>query len=57
TLGEKIWVMVRPSGTEPIARIYAEADSQEKLEELMKKYLAKVTTLLRGSVNLTGADQ
>jgi phosphomannomutase/phosphoglucomutase len=50
TLGEKIWVMVRPSGTEPIARIYAEADSQEKLEELMKKYLAKVRTLLCDTV-------
>lgn len=47
TLGEKIWVMVRPSGTEPIARIYAEADSQEKLDDLMREYLAKARTLLR----------
>ncbi|MEW6588984.1 MAG: phosphoglucosamine mutase [Thermoproteota archaeon] len=47
TLGEKIWVMIRPSGTEPIARIYAEADSQEKLDDLMKEYLAKARTLLR----------
>lgn len=47
TLGEKIWVMVRPSGTEPIARIYAEADSQEKLDDLMREYLTKARTLLR----------
>ncbi|MEM3065522.1 MAG: phosphoglucosamine mutase [Candidatus Nitrosotenuis sp.] len=47
TLGKKIWVMVRPSGTEPIARIYAEADSQEKLDDLMREYLAKARTLLR----------
>ncbi|HXG74133.1 MAG TPA: phosphoglucosamine mutase [Candidatus Nitrosotenuis sp.] len=47
TLGKKIWVMVRPSGTEPIARIYAEADSQEKLDDLMREYLAKAKTLLR----------
>ncbi|MFN3654537.1 MAG: phosphoglucosamine mutase [Candidatus Nitrosotenuis sp.] len=47
TLGEKMWVMVRPSGTEPIARIYAEADSQEKLDDLMREYLAKARTLLR----------
>ncbi|HXG13744.1 MAG TPA: phosphoglucosamine mutase [Candidatus Nitrosotenuis sp.] len=47
TLGEKIWVMIRPSGTEPIARIYAEADSQEKLDDLMREYLAKARTLLR----------
>lgn len=44
---QRNWVMVRPSGTEPIARIYAEADSQEKLDELMREYLAKARTLLR----------
>jgi phosphomannomutase/phosphoglucomutase len=44
---EKNWVMVRPSGTEPIARIYAEADSQQKLEHLMSKYIKKVKTILR----------
>ncbi|MEM3107686.1 MAG: phosphoglucosamine mutase, partial [Candidatus Nitrosotenuis sp.] len=47
TLGEKTWVMVRPSGTEPIARIYAEADSQEKLDYLIREYLAKARTILR----------
>jgi len=29
------WVMIRPSGTEPIVRIYAEANSQKRLDELM----------------------
>ena len=41
------WVMVRPSGTEPIARIYAEADSQQKLDRLMSKYLKKIKVILR----------
>jgi phosphomannomutase/phosphoglucomutase len=41
------WVMVRPSGTEPIARIYAEADSQQKLDRLMSKYLKKIKAILR----------
>ncbi|MBM3894848.1 MAG: phosphoglucosamine mutase [Thaumarchaeota archaeon] len=40
------WVMVRPSGTEPIIRIYAEADSQEKLKILMSEYLAKINSIL-----------
>lgn len=40
------WIMIRPSGTEPIARIYAEADSEEKLGNLMSKYTEKVNSIL-----------
>ncbi|HSA97988.1 MAG TPA: phosphoglucosamine mutase [Candidatus Nitrosotenuis sp.] len=43
---EKNWIMIRPSGTEPIARIYAEADSEEKLGALMSKYTKKVNSIL-----------
>jgi phosphomannomutase/phosphoglucomutase len=43
---EKNWIMIRPSGTEPIARIYAEADSEEKLDNLMSKYIKKVNSIL-----------
>jgi phosphomannomutase/phosphoglucomutase len=43
---KKNWIMVRPSGTEPIIRIYAEADSQEKLETLMSEYLSKINSIL-----------
>ncbi len=43
---ERNWIMVRPSGTEPIARIYAEADSEEKLGNLMSKYTKKVNSIL-----------
>lgn len=46
-IDKKNWVMVRPSGTEPIARIYAEADSQQKLDYLMSKYVKKVKAILR----------
>ena len=35
-LGEKTKILVRPSGTEPLLRIYFETDSIEKLEELKK---------------------
>lgn len=30
------WILVRPSGTEPLLRIYFESDSIEKIEELKK---------------------
>ncbi len=33
------WVLIRPSGTEPIFRIFAEAKTQDRAEELMQKGL------------------
>ncbi len=36
-LGEKSKILVRPSGTEPLLRIYFESDSQEKLENLKQE--------------------
>ncbi|QLH05885.1 phosphoglucosamine mutase [Nitrosopumilus ureiphilus] len=46
SIDPKNWVMVRPSGTEPIVRVYAEAESQEKLDSLMSEYLKKVKTII-----------
>ncbi len=46
TIDPKNWVMIRPSGTEPIVRVYAEAESQEKLDTLMSEYLNKVKSLI-----------
>ena len=46
TVDPKNWVMIRPSGTEPIVRVYAEAESQEKLDTLMSEYLEKVSSII-----------
>ena len=43
---EKNWIMVRPSGTEPIIRVYAEASSQEKLDKLMSEHLQKIKSII-----------
>jgi phosphomannomutase/phosphoglucomutase len=42
----KNWVMIRPSGTEPIIRIYVESESQEKLDALMIKFRQKVNSII-----------
>jgi phosphomannomutase/phosphoglucomutase len=45
-INPKNWVMIRPSGTEPIIRIYGESESQEKLDSLMSEYLQKVKSII-----------
>ena len=46
TNNQKNWVMIRPSGTEPIIRIYGEAETQENLDSLMSEYLQKAKSII-----------
>ncbi len=46
SLDDSSWIMVRLSGTEPIARLYAESHSQSKLDDIFEKYLQKVNVAL-----------
>ena len=46
SLDDSSWIMVRLSGTEPIARIYDESSSQSKLDDIFAKYLQKVKAAL-----------
>ena len=45
-IDHKNWVMIRPSGTESIVRIYSEAESQKKLDALMSEYFKKVKLII-----------
>ena len=38
-LGQKTKILVRPSGTEPLLRIYFEANDEEKLEYLKQEFI------------------
>jgi phosphomannomutase/phosphoglucomutase len=41
---ERSWVLVRPSGTEPIIRIFAESDTQEGADGLVRRFEKVVRT-------------
>ena len=45
-IDEKNWVMIRPSGTEPIVRIYAESDTQTNLDSLIAEYIEKIKAII-----------
>jgi phosphomannomutase/phosphoglucomutase len=50
--GIKIWfkdkrsILIRPSGTEPIYRLYAEADTGQKAQKLVKQYKLKLKKIV-----------
>lgn len=52
--GVKIWfedkrgILIRPSGTEPIYRLYAEAKTNEKAVQLIKEYSVKLKKIIEG---------
>ena len=39
------WVLVLPDASEPFFRIYAEADSQDKVNELVHRYVLRIGAL------------
>jgi phosphomannomutase/phosphoglucomutase len=41
------WILVRPSGTEPLYRIFAEAETQEKVEALALRYKKLITRIIK----------
>ena len=45
-INSRNWIMVRPSGTEPIIRIYAESDTQTNLDSLIAEYIEKIKAII-----------
>jgi phosphomannomutase len=44
-LGDRTWVLIRPSGTEPVLRVYVEAATAPEVDELHVAAEALVTRL------------
>jgi phosphomannomutase len=42
------WVLVRPSNTEPVVRITAEASTPPEAERILKRFSAEIISLLKG---------
>jgi phosphomannomutase/phosphoglucomutase len=40
------WILVRPSGTEPVFRLYAEADSPKRVSDLVKDHKALIESVI-----------
>ncbi len=43
-LDEHSWVLIRPSGTEPLVRIFCEAETKERAGSILKKFVKIVKT-------------
>ncbi|MGC9122626.1 MAG: phosphoglucosamine mutase [Thermoplasmata archaeon] len=41
------WVLIRPSGTEPLIRLYAESKSRDDLENIFKKYSDLIENIIK----------
>jgi phosphomannomutase len=41
-LGNDRWVMIRPSGTEPVLRVYAQAENEEMVRTILDEVKAAI---------------
>jgi len=42
------WILIRPSGTEPIFRLYAESSTQEKVDRMVERHKEIVASIVDG---------
>jgi phosphomannomutase/phosphoglucomutase len=42
------WILIRPSGTEPIFRLYAESSTQEKVDRMVERHKEIVVSIVDG---------
>jgi len=47
---DKSWILIRPSGTEPIYRLYSEAKTRSKTMNLISKYKSILKRLIKNTL-------
>ncbi|MBS7622343.1 phosphoglucosamine mutase [Candidatus Bathyarchaeota archaeon] len=47
---DRSWILIRPSGTEPVYRLFAEARSKEEAERLSSRYKAVISRAVKRNV-------
>ena len=50
-IDDETWIMIRPSGTEPILRMYAESNDKELVNSKVKEYTIIINELLKVNQN------
>ncbi len=53
---EDAWVLIRPSGTEPLYRIFAEAKTAEEAKRMAEEYAAAARSILRRVAGTTASE-
>ena len=48
-IDDKSWILLRPSGTEPLIRMFAESDDEGKLDSINRKYESMVLEAIKSS--------
>jgi phosphomannomutase/phosphoglucomutase len=46
-INDKTWILIRPSGTEPVLRVFAESDRKETLDDVINEYSDVVKDALK----------
>jgi phosphomannomutase/phosphoglucomutase len=46
-ISEKSWILLRPSGTEPLIRVFAESDDKEQMDAIYERYEGMVRDALK----------
>jgi phosphomannomutase/phosphoglucomutase len=46
--GDGSWILIRPSGTEPVFRLYAESETPERVRQILEENRALVESLIEG---------
>jgi phosphomannomutase/phosphoglucomutase len=45
-LNEDTWILLRPSGTEPVFRIYIEGKDEKEVEKILEEYIEKIKRII-----------